>query len=60
MEEVKGIRMNGMDVMIDECFDRDNIWFEAWYVMNYVRRIRIDEMVCDTCCEQDNDGAHRM
>ena len=52
--------MNGMDVMIDECFDRDNIWFEAWYVMNYVRRIRIDEMVCDKCCEQDSDRAHRM
>ena len=52
--------MNGMDVMIDECFDRDNIWFEAWYVMNYVRRIRIVELVCDKCCEQDSDRALRM
>ena len=46
MEEVKGIRMNGMDVMIDECFDRDNIWFEG--------------MVCDELCEKDKDRRNGM
>ena len=29
------------------------MWYE--YVINYVRKIRIDHMVCEECCEKDKD-----